>query len=71
MSLRDFIRATAKDIQDAATKNAAPSEQPPLQRTGLEARVAGTGIGEEEETEKEGPSLSRKKTKRGERTEME
>lgn len=58
MSLRDFIQATTKDIQDVATKKAILAEQPPPQRTEPGASVGITG-GEEEEVkiEVEVPAL--------------
>lgn len=65
MSLRDFIRATAKEIQDVATKKAASVEQPPLKQIEPQAIAAGTGTEEKEKIEKREPTSNRKKTKRG------
>lgn len=71
MTLREFIRATAKDVQDASTKKAVLTKQPRPQRTEPDASVAGTGGVGKDETEKEEPTPSRKNTKRGDQTNPE
>lgn len=60
MSLRDFIRETAKDIQEAATKKMALVEQPLSQRTAPRAGRTKTNAEEEEEEAEEAvPALIR------------
>lgn len=71
MSLRDFIWATGKDIQDAVAKKAAGSKQLPVQRIIPEASRTRTSGEEEEEAEKVVPALIQKKTRKGERTKVE
>lgn len=53
MSLRDFIRAKAKDIQDANAKKVASIEQTPPNQTDPEAIAEASLTKEKDETEKE------------------
>lgn len=71
MTLRDFIRAMTKDIQDAAAEKAAATEQPSPQQKARETGKAKANVDEEEKIEKEVPALIRKKSRRNDRAEME
>lgn len=70
MSLRDFIRVTTKDFQDANAKKATLSEQPlpnPADSSVAKAGNASEESEREEKAEKEEQLMGRKKTKRWER----
>lgn len=58
ISLRDFIRATTKDIQVAAV------EQPPPQQKAFETGKLRTDGDKAEETEEEVPALIRKNSRK-------
>lgn len=66
MSLRDFIRATTKDIQDRKAKKTATAEQLPPNQTESETTAVSTAAEEKDEAKKGEPAPTRKKTKRGE-----
>lgn len=63
MSLRDFVQAATKDIQDPAARKAAATEQSPPQEKAPETGKAKANVDEEEETEEEVPELIRKKSR--------
>lgn len=69
MSLRDFIRATTKDIQVVAAEKPDGTERPPSKRGVAKTSKASALGGDDEETEEDTPLLRKKPSKKRGRTE--